>query len=276
MIYIHELESVLSSIFVVRNSFSLSLSSLPNIMGSQARRSMARNPHFARAFTLIELLVVIAIIAILISIAYPVYTGILERGKVTQDMNNLRQIGIAIQTYLNDNDQILPASSTALPPPPPPWPGTAATPVLYPKYLGTRRIFQSPFDKRPSSEATDGTAPVSYGINEKMYIAAPGIAGNMVKVMSPASTILMAPKYGANPANASSWSSTAGTAPSLPAGGTGAPRGTHSSGTRINVLFCDYHTESLTYSLTGPPYPTGAFQDTSSDPIGLKHWDPTR
>jgi hypothetical protein len=190
-------------------------------------------------------------------------------------MNNLRQIGIAIQAYLNDNDQILPLSSPTLPPAVP-WPGTAATPVLYPKYLGTRKIFQSPFDKRPSSEATDGTAPVSYGINANMYAASPGIAGNMVKVMSPASTILMAPKYGANPNTASSWSSTAGNAPSLPAGGTGAPRGTHSNGTRINVLFCDYHTESLIYSLTGPPYSTGTFQDTTSDPVGLKHWDPTK
>jgi prepilin-type N-terminal cleavage/methylation domain-containing protein len=272
MIYIHKLESVLSSNFVVRGSFSLSLPGMANIIGFQARRSMARNSHFTRAFTLIELLVVIAIMAILISIAYPVYTGILERGRVTQDMNNLRQIGLAIQTYLNDNDQILPVSSPASPP----WPGTATTPVLYPNYLGTRKIFQSPFDKRSPSEATDGTAPVSYGINEKMYAASPGIAGNMVKVMSPASTILMAPKYGANPSNSGSWTSTAGNAPSLPAGGGGEPRGTHSSGTRINALFCDYHTESLTFSLTGPPYPTGTFQDTTSDPVGLKHWDPTK
>src|SRR5207248_83576 len=107
MIYIHKLESGLSSIFLARGSFSLSLPSLANIMGSQARRSMPRNSHFARAFTLIELLVVIAIIAILISIAYPVYTGILERGKATKDMNNLRQIGIATQTYLNDNDGVI-------------------------------------------------------------------------------------------------------------------------------------------------------------------------
>src|SRR6266566_591764 len=103
---------------------------------------MARN--YPRAFTLIELLVVIAVIAILITIAYPVYTGILERAKVTQDMNNLRQIGLGIQTYLNDNDQVLPATAI--------WPRTAATPVLYPKYIATRKIFQSPFDSRPSLE----------------------------------------------------------------------------------------------------------------------------
>src|SRR6266508_1927052 len=157
---------------------------------------MAKN--FSRAFTLIELLVVIAVIAILIAIAYPTYTSILERARVTQDMNNLRQIGLAIQTYLNDNDQVLPATTT--------WPGTTATPVLYPKYIATRKVFQSPFDKRPSSEAADGTPPVSYGVNANMYIAAPpGIERNMTRVVSPASTILMAPRYNGDPASALSW-----------------------------------------------------------------------
>jgi prepilin-type N-terminal cleavage/methylation domain-containing protein/prepilin-type processing-associated H-X9-DG protein len=274
MIYIHKLESVLSSIFLAGGSFSLLLRRRPNIMGSQATRSMAKNSHFTRAFTLIELLVVVAVIAILISIAYPVYTGILERGKVTQDMNNLRQIGLAIQTYLNDNDQILPATTTA-------WPGTSAAPVLYPKYISSRKIFQSPFDKRPSSEATDGTPPVSYGINANMYILTtatpPGVERNMARVVSPASTILMAARYNGNPASASSWPGTAGNAPSLPPGGTGGgiaeTSGTHSNGTRLNALFCDLHTESLIF---GPASVLGSFQDTASDPLGKKHWDPTQ
>jgi prepilin-type N-terminal cleavage/methylation domain-containing protein len=170
---------------------------------------MARN--FSRAYTLIELLVVIAVIAILVSIAYPVYRGVIERARVTQDMNNLRQIGLAIQTYLNDNDQVLPATAT--------WPGTTATPVLYPKYIATRKVFQSPFDKRSSLE-TD-LAPVSYSINANMYAVAPGINRNMTSVVSPASTILMAPKYTGNPVNVASWAGTATNAPNLPPGGTG-------------------------------------------------------
>lgn len=227
---------------------------------------MAKN--FARAFTLIELLVVIAVVAILATIAYPVYTGVQERAKVTKDMNNLRQLGLGIQTYLNDNDQVLPASIT--------WPGTTTAPVLYPKYVSSRKVFQSPFDPRPASESdtAPGTVPVSYSINTNMYAAAPGINRNMTSVVSPASTILMAPKYTGDPTASSSWAGVANNAPDLLAGGAaGNTRGTHANGTRINALFCDSHTESLTF---GPASVLGSFKDTTSDPLGLKHWDPTK
>jgi prepilin-type N-terminal cleavage/methylation domain-containing protein len=106
---------------------------------------------FERAFTLIEVVVVIAIIAILTAILIPSLQSALESARATQDLSNLRQIGALMQSYLNDKDQVLPAGAT--------WPGTSATPVLYPKYVGTRRVFQSPFEKRPSLE-TD-LAPVS-------------------------------------------------------------------------------------------------------------------
>ncbi len=228
---------------------------------------MTRN--FLRAFTLIELLVVIAVIAILVSIAYPVYTGILERAKVTRDMNNLRQLALRIQTYLNDNDQVLPVTLT--------WPGTTAVPVLYPKYVSTRKVFQSPFDPRPPSESdtAPATVPVSYSINANMFTGAPGgIERNMAKVVSPTSTILMAPTYPAasgDPRNIASWPGNATNVPNLPVGGAGETRGTHSNGTQINALFCDLHVETLKF---GPAGTAGTFQDYTSNPLGLKHWDP--
>src|SRR6266404_7568180 len=162
------------------------------------------------AFTIIEMIIVLAVIAVMMSFVYPMYTGATERAKAAKDLNNLRQIGIAMQTLLNDNDQLLPVTAT--------WPGisTSTTPVLYQKYIATRKVFQSPFDKRPSLE-TD-LAPVSYSINHNMYDAAVGISGNMLKVVSPASTFFMAPTY---LGNASSWTGTATSAPDLPVGGDG-------------------------------------------------------
>jgi prepilin-type processing-associated H-X9-DG protein len=83
----------------------------------------------------------------------------------------------------------------------------------------------------------------------------------------------MAPKYTGDPRNASSWTGTATSAPDLAVGGAGETRGTYSNGGRINVLFCDWHTETLTF---GPATTAGTFQDAVSNPLGLKHWDPTQ
>jgi hypothetical protein len=48
--------------------------------------------------------------------------------------------------------------------------------------------------------------------------------------------------------------------------------GPQRNGAQINVLFCDLHAETMTF---GPATTAGTFQDTTSDPLGLKHWDPT-
>jgi len=61
-----------------------------------------------RAFTLIELLVVIAIIAILASFATPSIGSAIERGRSAKCVNNLRQIGVAVQQYIADNDNTFP------------------------------------------------------------------------------------------------------------------------------------------------------------------------
>lgn len=61
-------------------------------------------------FTLAELMVTIGIIALLAALLFPVMKGVRDRGKVAVCSNNLKQLGVAFQQYLNDNQQRYPGA----------------------------------------------------------------------------------------------------------------------------------------------------------------------
>lgn len=62
-------------------------------------------------FTLVEVLAGIALLAILAALAFPVFRNGLNGAKQAKCSSNLRQIGLALMAYANDNDGRLPRTS---------------------------------------------------------------------------------------------------------------------------------------------------------------------
>jgi prepilin-type N-terminal cleavage/methylation domain-containing protein/prepilin-type processing-associated H-X9-DG protein len=199
------------------------------------------------AFTLIELLVVIAIIALLAAIALPVYGTAIERGRATQCLANLRQVGHGVILYLNDNDDDFFSKSATKT-----WSET-----VHSKYTIAWKAFHSPFDKRAVVE-TGNSVPVSYGLNHDCFDT------NSGKWTAPGDLIVGAPKLDAGAEVKFSGVSSTDVALSGPGGAPNAKQGTHSNRLRINALFGDGRVEAMAWK---------DFATTTGD-AGKRRWDP--
>jgi len=102
----------------------------------------SKTKRINHGFTLIELMVVIAIIGILAGLLLPVLGRGKRAARATACLSNLRQLGIALELYVQDNEQRLPICAqlpslqTNL---------TPITTVLHP-YLQAKNIFKCPED----------------------------------------------------------------------------------------------------------------------------------
>lgn len=99
------------------------------------------------AFTLVELLVVMAIIGVLAALLLPAFGRAKESARGTACLSNLRQIGVGLQLYVQENNNHLPSlrdrsldtNSPVIPLP--------TADVALSNHVGNVRVFDCPSDK---------------------------------------------------------------------------------------------------------------------------------
>jgi len=141
--------------------------------------------HKFRAFTLIELLVVVSIIALLLSILLPSLGKAQQQARTLVCLSNMRQVGIALNMYLWDNEERLPDSSCHISDPEKYWL------KILSKYTGEQLLFRCPGDEaanfvdwdRPLNEQATDLRWSSFALNELLDSRCPRYNGryNMVK-----------------------------------------------------------------------------------------------
>lgn len=121
-------------------------------------RSRVRNTSKRRGFTLIELLVVISIIATLVSLIAPAVQSARNAARRTQCLNNIRNIGLAVQNFASANGGAVPTLYNLAT-----VDGTANTPVNWPVsllgYLDRQDLATTPY-----TTGTNGTLNLALAV----------------------------------------------------------------------------------------------------------------
>lgn len=142
-----------------------------------------------RGFTLIELLVVIAVIAIIAAILFPVFGKAREKARQTTCASNLRQLGLAAQQYVTDNDERLPSpvltTNSGVN-----WcAGWAGK--LY-AYTKSTSVYKCPDDDmEPLLSGVTVLYPLSYGCNTALLNYQFGIDSYTPALNAPAKTVML-------------------------------------------------------------------------------------
>ena len=142
--------------------------------------------------TLVELLVVFGIIAILTGIVTTLAFSVFKRGKATMCASNLGQIGKAMLTYANDNDDLVPAFLTTdqrdWRTHPEPMSGTQAWIEALGVYGASKGVFRCPSDQYYGSDTKDFTGDTfkytSYFVHSDVGSGYPGKEGGTTYTIS--------------------------------------------------------------------------------------------
>ncbi len=98
-------------------------------------------------FTLVEVFIVIFIIMILAGILLPTLSKVRESGRRAQCASNLRQIGLGLIMYSNENNETFPAGGAS---------AMEDLNTLYPDYVSERKVFMCPSDNLVTSATNAG------------------------------------------------------------------------------------------------------------------------
>lgn len=208
-------------------------------------------------FTLIELLVVIAIIAILAAILFPVFAKAREMARQTSCISNQKQLGMAVQMYIQDYEETLPGfwDNTAGNGQPGGWTFYKAYPnqnrgdfdpsrgSLW-GYVKNAQVFMCPSDGKGTGQSYAinsqlGTTPTTIGFHRGLSLGS---------IQEPANTVLLVEER----IRVGGVESPTDDGYILPPGNV--PTIRHNEGSVFS--FCDGHVKALKYNptLTGTPY----------------------
>jgi prepilin-type N-terminal cleavage/methylation domain-containing protein/prepilin-type processing-associated H-X9-DG protein len=174
------------------------------------------NKQNKHGFTLIELLVVVTIISILAAILFPIFARARENARRASCMSNLKQAGLGVMMYVQDNDEHYPFNRQARNTLDPSWSLTtvpsgdfATTSTLYwqpflQPYTKSEQMFFCP--SRNYVNMTNGGLYGNYGINRLIASDNSTTSMSMAAMFSPATTYLImdAGLYRLNPADVKS------------------------------------------------------------------------